>query len=162
MIFSPRVKESKSLLKLWVPKLLEISGAIRVSDVWDGVQSCSLAQKKGVQGTMGKSRFTTSSRKKQHIPTAAVCVEQSNGKLSPALLSCTRTETGKKREIADLWDKPVRMMPSPCSLLNCPLSRWPGKSFIPLIIFSVVLALSLKQKPQKLPGDLILTIYFPR
>lgn len=35
---------------------------------------------------MGKSRFTTSSRKKQHIPTGAVCVEQSIGKLSSAPL----------------------------------------------------------------------------
>lgn len=35
---------------------------------------------------MGKSRFTTSSRKKQRIPAGAVCAEQSIGKLSSALL----------------------------------------------------------------------------
>ncbi|KAF2984735.1 hypothetical protein EK904_002301 [Melospiza melodia maxima] len=43
--------------------------------------------------------YGESSRKKQRIPTGAVCVEQSSGKLSSALLSCTSTETDKKEKL---------------------------------------------------------------
>lgn len=109
---------------------------------------------------MGKSRFTTSSRKKQHIPTVVVRVEQSTGKLSSALSSCTRTDTGKKEK----WQncKSVGMIPSLCSLLNLPSLEvaW-ERVYSSCELQSVFLSLSLKQKPQKPPGDLILNIYFP-
>lgn len=53
-------------------------------------------------------------------------------------------------------------MPSLCSLLNLPSIKvaW-ERAYSSHNLQSVFLALSLRQKPQKPPGDLILTIYFP-
>lgn len=54
------------------------------------------------------------------------------------------------------------MIPSLCSLLNLPSLEvaW-ERVYSSRELQSVFLSLSLKQKPQKPPGDLILNIYFP-
>lgn len=54
------------------------------------------------------------------------------------------------------------MIPSLCSLFNLPSLKaaWEGV-YSSNNLQSVFLGLSLKQKPQKPPGELILTVYFP-
>lgn len=111
---------------------------------------------------MGKSRFTTSSRKKQRIPIGAVCVEQSTGKLSSALLSCTTTETGKKEKLQNCETNQSEWYPHSAVCLTCPLWRRPGKGFIPVITFRVCfLVFPSKRSLKNLQESLFWLFIFP-
>lgn len=98
-----------------------------------------------------------SSRKKQHIPSAVAQIRQKTGNLSSALLSCVSPCTGKRET-----ERQTRGRTQPFKLSNLPsLNVTLERAYPSQNLLGMFLALSLKQKPQKLPGGLVLTIYSP-